>query len=283
MSNIDSTTEYPQNDTEFNELFSDEEKCVRYLYDLRWPDGFICPSCGSRECWQSKTEYFSGYFKCKCQKKTSITANTKLFSRMREQQEFLRCIWYLGHTNGPPRPAELMEEISVSQSIAYKWIKKIEAAIVELYDRSELSGTVYVGSFQSQYNTRLTPSPTPLRLRAEGQLKNIYYAIGIGDEHCIIKSDLSNLDKIGIPLLKDISVQLVIKHLSQIEKSAEILAILERFTFNSEKYISTKMGGFRSRPTWENRIKQAAIRMAYFENRGLLFYKILKYGLSENG
>jgi hypothetical protein len=34
---------------EFYQLFSDEGACLEYLFNLRWPDGFICPSCGARD------------------------------------------------------------------------------------------------------------------------------------------------------------------------------------------------------------------------------------------
>lgn len=39
--------EAPTNLREFNALFPDEAACRRYLYNLRWPDGFVCPRCSS--------------------------------------------------------------------------------------------------------------------------------------------------------------------------------------------------------------------------------------------
>jgi transposase-like protein len=39
----------PQSLPEFQRLFSDEDACEDYLYDLRWPDGFVCPNCGSTQ------------------------------------------------------------------------------------------------------------------------------------------------------------------------------------------------------------------------------------------
>ena len=35
-------------DEAFREAFGSEEQCRSALVRLRWPDGFICPSCGHR-------------------------------------------------------------------------------------------------------------------------------------------------------------------------------------------------------------------------------------------
>ena len=36
--------------TEFNEKYPDEDACWRYLYQVRYPDGFVCPKC--RDTWE---------------------------------------------------------------------------------------------------------------------------------------------------------------------------------------------------------------------------------------
>jgi len=30
---------------EFQQRFSDEEACAKYLFAARWPQGFVCPGC----------------------------------------------------------------------------------------------------------------------------------------------------------------------------------------------------------------------------------------------
>ena len=32
---------------EFQEAFRDEARCVAFLFERRWPDGFVCPVCGA--------------------------------------------------------------------------------------------------------------------------------------------------------------------------------------------------------------------------------------------
>jgi len=41
-----SSQPYPRTWTEFLDQFSSEDACLGYLEGLRWPNGFICPSCG---------------------------------------------------------------------------------------------------------------------------------------------------------------------------------------------------------------------------------------------
>ena len=36
---------------DFARRFSEERACAEYLIAVRWPDGFVCPTCGSRQGW----------------------------------------------------------------------------------------------------------------------------------------------------------------------------------------------------------------------------------------
>jgi len=37
---------FPKTIFEFNKWFPDEEPCLTFLIQSRWPDGFVCPRCG---------------------------------------------------------------------------------------------------------------------------------------------------------------------------------------------------------------------------------------------
>jgi hypothetical protein len=41
--------EYPMTFDEFVKQFPAEEQCREYLFELRWPNGFVCPICGGKE------------------------------------------------------------------------------------------------------------------------------------------------------------------------------------------------------------------------------------------
>jgi hypothetical protein len=46
-------TELPQ----FDEKKKFLVPCRRYLYQLRWPEGFICPRCTGRKAWMTDIPY----------------------------------------------------------------------------------------------------------------------------------------------------------------------------------------------------------------------------------
>jgi len=51
------TEDFPKNQAEFDERFSNEEVCRDYLFNLKWPDGFICHRCENRTFWISVIIY----------------------------------------------------------------------------------------------------------------------------------------------------------------------------------------------------------------------------------
>lgn len=46
--------DYPKNFQEFISRFQKEEDCWKYLFDIRWLDGFECPKCKCKEYWLNK-------------------------------------------------------------------------------------------------------------------------------------------------------------------------------------------------------------------------------------
>lgn len=68
-------TDFPRSLTEFQGRFADEAACVRYLFAARWPEGFVCPACGSAKAWELQTKAWT--WECAgCGKQTSVTAGT---------------------------------------------------------------------------------------------------------------------------------------------------------------------------------------------------------------
>ena len=41
----------PRSLLEFTRLFATDEACAEYLFKVRWPNGFVCPKCGSTKGW----------------------------------------------------------------------------------------------------------------------------------------------------------------------------------------------------------------------------------------
>src|SRR5271170_214627 len=63
--------------TEFQSAFSDEASCAAFLFERRWPDGFVCPACGAARAAALKSRAYT--YECYgCGRQTSITAGTAM-------------------------------------------------------------------------------------------------------------------------------------------------------------------------------------------------------------
>ncbi|AGI68601.1 hypothetical protein OAN307_c30590 [Octadecabacter antarcticus 307] len=69
----------PMSRLAFESRFSDEEACLHYLAEHRWPEGFVCPSCGICNGWPLKRN--SATWECaSCARQIFVTAGTVMHS-----------------------------------------------------------------------------------------------------------------------------------------------------------------------------------------------------------
>ena len=113
---------------EYQEQFSDEEDCFNYLFQLRWPNGFVCPKCGG-------SEYYMIYkhkrFQCKqCRHQTSVTAGT-VFHRSHQPLRVLFMAVYLIATSKKGLSAmELRRKLGINgYKTAWLLMQKIRTAM----------------------------------------------------------------------------------------------------------------------------------------------------------
>jgi hypothetical protein len=59
---------------QFQQLFSGEESCVKYLYQIRCPNGWVCPKCLLKKCYHIERRHV---YECsECHYQASVTAGT---------------------------------------------------------------------------------------------------------------------------------------------------------------------------------------------------------------
>src|SRR3546814_13857696 len=64
---------FPKSLLHFQAMFPDEQACAAYLFEQRWPEGFVCPVCGSVRAWELRSKAFT--WECAdCGRQTSVTA-----------------------------------------------------------------------------------------------------------------------------------------------------------------------------------------------------------------
>ena len=133
--------DYPQTLSDFEERFATEQACFAYLSALRWPQGFVCPHCGSRQAWSTNR----GLWHCRgCGKQTSATAGT-LFHRSRKPLRlWFRAMWYITNQKYGANALGLQRVLGLgSYHTAWEWLHKLRRAMVRS-GRERLSGCIQV-------------------------------------------------------------------------------------------------------------------------------------------
>jgi transposase-like protein len=126
---------------DFQERFATDEACLEYLAASRWPDGFICPACGSRDAWVLARRHL---WECaSCHAQTSVTAGTVMH---RTRMPLRVWFWaaYLVATHHPGISAkQLSRQLGLRYETAWLILQKLRRAMVAP-GRSPLRGEVEV-------------------------------------------------------------------------------------------------------------------------------------------
>lgn len=85
--------DYPRDWNQFLDWFADEDACLSYLEQLRWPGGFVCPRCG-----EASEPYRSsrGRLMCRaCRHQCTVTAGTVFDKTRTPLRSWLAAAWYV--------------------------------------------------------------------------------------------------------------------------------------------------------------------------------------------
>ena len=124
---------------DFLERFHSEGACRDYLAKTRWPEGFVCPKCGSpRHCRMS-----NGLYQCaECRRQTSVTAGTFLHRSHVPLTKWFLVMYFVTQDKRGISAVQLAHTIGVNYKTAWLMLKKIRAAMGQRDSRHLLSGTV---------------------------------------------------------------------------------------------------------------------------------------------
>ena len=135
---------FPKNELEFDHRFSHEQACLEYLFQLRWPEGFICPDCGCTECWESARVL---YLCQQCHRQQSVTAGTIFHSTKKPLTVWFKALWCFSTRKSGINAVALKEALGLgSYQTAWNWLQKLRTCTI-FPDRETLSGQVEVDEF----------------------------------------------------------------------------------------------------------------------------------------
>jgi len=133
---------YPTSLPDFMAIFPSEDACSDYLFKLRWPDGFKCPACPSREGYWLRTQR---KLECKqCGKHTYLTAGT-VFHKTHTPLKtwFLAAYLVTSHTPGMSATQAQFQLGLRRYETAFQILHKLRAAMVNP-GREPLHGEIEV-------------------------------------------------------------------------------------------------------------------------------------------
>ena len=132
---------YPKTPLELEESFHDDAACRAYLEEIRWPDGFRCPSCDHlkglavrRNLWRCKA----------CGRESSVTVGTIFQDSKLPLPVWFRGMWYVTSQKNGISALELQRVLGLgSYRTAWLMLHKLRKAMVRP-GREQLKGSVEV-------------------------------------------------------------------------------------------------------------------------------------------
>ena len=138
---IHGVVDYPKNYQELVKRFSAQEPCLEYLAAIRWPDGFVCSRCGTKNSWRSKRQLWICN-SCEYQSSVlvgSIFQDTKLPLPIWFQMMW----WFMGQKSGASA-LSLQRNFGIgSYRTAWAILQKLRSCMLRR-ELSQLTGDVEV-------------------------------------------------------------------------------------------------------------------------------------------
>jgi hypothetical protein len=120
---------------QLEELFHSDEKCLEFLSDLKWNDGFVCRKCGNENFCPGKTPYSRRCTKCK--KEESATTGTIFHNCKFPVSKAFYIAYNVCRGKEDFSTYEFARRLSLRQMTCWNFKTKIQHALEEMDTLSE--------------------------------------------------------------------------------------------------------------------------------------------------
>lgn len=150
--------------TDFLARYGTEGQCRQALFELRWPEGFVCPECGN----ETYCELSQGHrYQChSCHHQTTVTAGT-IFAHTK----LALSVWFLGiyrltQDKKSVSALQLSRELGVNYKTAWSMKQKLMQTMRERDQHKRLAGRIemddaYLGGEHAGIPGRGSPNKIP--------------------------------------------------------------------------------------------------------------------------
>lgn len=119
----------PQTLLEAIRYFSDEDTCLNFMVNLRWPEGVACPTCGGKEVsfvstrriWKCKNKHQKQQF--------SVKVGTVFEDSPISQTKWLPAMWLLVSCKNGVSSYEISRDLGVTQKTAWFMLHRLRLAM----------------------------------------------------------------------------------------------------------------------------------------------------------
>lgn len=126
----------------FIKQFSTEEACAEYLFNKKWPNGYVCPKCGCREFYHVHGKKHDR-FQCRsCRHQTTLTANTVMHRSHLPLTKWFWAIYLVACDKRGISALALSDKIEVSYETAWYMLCRIRRAMESRDEQYYLEGIV---------------------------------------------------------------------------------------------------------------------------------------------
>src|SRR2546427_1233074 len=127
--------------------FADPHSCLRFVADLRWPNGVACPRCQAKEPRFIKTRRL---WECKgCHKQFSVKVGTIFEDSAIGLDKWLCAIWMIVNAKNGVSSYEIHRSLGVTQKTAWFMMHRIRLALqrgsVDKLKREVEADETYIG------------------------------------------------------------------------------------------------------------------------------------------
>jgi transposase-like protein len=144
----------------FYQLFPNEETCLGYLEKMRWPNGRVCPHCGSAKSYKFKN---GKLFKCAdCKRQFTSKVGTIFTDSHIKLQDWFLAIYLLTSQKKGISSIRLAEYLEVTQKTAWFMLYRIRYAMEYGVDDKQSDANIELApkTFDETVK-KISEAPTP--------------------------------------------------------------------------------------------------------------------------
>lgn len=176
----------------FQKRFSTENRCIKYLIKKRWPKGFVCPHCQSKNATYIKSRRLFQCNNTACRKQTSITAGT-IFEKTRTPlKTWFWMIFLITHHKTGISTAQLQRFTGIKRyQTCWLIAQKLRKAMADRNSHYQLEGLI-----ETDDTTFGAKNVAGKRGRGAGKKTNVVVSVKLTEDNHPVFTDMTIVDNL---------------------------------------------------------------------------------------